>query len=943
MLASGDGRLVTKDELMNTVWPHTVVEENNIQVHLSALRKALGEDRDCIVTVPGRGYRLMQRRAAALPSKSALPGQTLRRLPSFPTGLVGRDAAIAQVRTALDSTPVLTLTGAGGIGKTTLSIAVAHEIAEAHPDFVCFVELAALTDRQSILASIAQSCRLSLDGDFPSIEAIAATLAHTPRTLFLDNAEQAIAHVAEIVETLTDGNPALRVLVTSREPLRIAQERTIRVGPLEVPARDATEHEVLAQSAVHLFLARIGALGGKTSFDRKETLTAGEICRRLDGIPLAIELAAARVFSLGIEGVYQRLDDRMSILTAGYRTALPRHQTLRATFDWSFTLLDPGAQALFRRLAMFGGVFTLEAMCAVACGSGLTMGAAIDGIGELVAKSMVNVSFDGPVAKYRMNESTRAYALELLHAEDETQEIASRIARYFTSRFDAGAGRTGSVQLVEGSSDLQQTLDDARAASEWAFSSGGDLHLAVELTSTLTGVLLGNCLIEECGTRAERAVSALNELPPRSIDVVSEMRVRAALAATLPNLCGPMGRSWKLWNEVLDLAISSGNDEFQARAYWGLWNAALYGGNVHDAIDHALSFQTFAQDHGHAWQETLTSLLAAVAQHCAGQHDHAKSRIEEAMQHLAVHPHEAEQITSFAVDPLAICYGTLARIVWLQGDAEEALAYVDKGVNLITPETMEPWLTHVLGVVAVPIALLSGDLRRGRCYLQIMRSQTALHGFMIWREYSDCLAAYCDLLEGESERGLPVLEASLDALIARGFRRLITPIVVACAEGLIAVGRFADASMRLHDALNFCRRHGKLFFLPEVWRALGLLAQARARLESHASEAWRDARNEARSCFREAIQLSQQQGARMLELRATVAMARQLYEHEQWAGALALLKNLSARFERSSRSPDVKALFELIDALHVRRAEPVENGASDVARDRQATGVTSLA
>ncbi|MEX3634101.1 winged helix-turn-helix domain-containing protein [Paraburkholderia sp. BR14320] len=941
-LACSNGRLVAKDELMSAVWPDTVVEENNLKVHLSALRKALGEDRDCIVTVPGRGYRLIQHPAASLPSESAAPGDTLCTLPPLATGLIGRDADIARIRAAFDSAPVLTLTGAGGIGKTTLSIAVAHQIAEVHSELVCFVELAGLTERQSILASIAQSCHLSSDGDVPCVDMIAAMLADHPRTLVLDNAEHAIAHVAEIVEALTDGNPALRVLVTSREPLHIPRERTIRIEPLSVPARDASEQEVLAQSAVHLFLARVRALGGKPSLDKTETLMAGDICRRLDGMPLAIELAAGRVFSFGIKGVYQRLDDQMSILTGGYRTALPRHQTLRATFDWSFALLDPGAQALFRRLAMFGGAFTLEAMCAVACDSGLTIGAAIDGICELVAKSMVSVGLEGPVAEYRMNESTRAYALEMLQANNETQEIASRIARYFASRFDAGVGRTYSLQLADGSSELRQTLDDARAASEWAFSAG-DLHLAVELTSTLTGVLLRCCLIEECAARAERAVSALSELPARAIDAVNEMRVRAALAATLPNLCGPIGRCAQLWNEVLDLAISSANDDFQARAYWGLWNAALYGGNVHDAIDYALRFQTFARDRGHAWQETLTSLLAAVAQHCSGQHDLAKSRIEAAMRHLAVHPDEAEQITSFAVDPLAICYGTLARIVWLQGDAEEALEYVDKGVNLIRPETMEPWLTHVLGVVAVPIALLSGDLGRGRRYLEIMRSQTALHGFTIWREYGNCLGGYCDLLEGKIESGLPVLEASLDALIARGFRRLIAPFVVACAEGLIARGRFAEASARLHDTLAFCGRHGKLFFLPEVWRALGLVAQARAKLEPKGGDAWCDALVEARGCFLEAMQLSQQQGARMLELRATAAMARLLDEDGKLADALVLLQDLSGGFDRGSASADVQALFELIDALGARHAEQVEDGAAEVAPARQTAGIASLA
>jgi predicted ATPase len=243
--------------------------------------------------------------------------------------------------------------------------------------------------------------------------------------------------------------------------------------------------------------------------------------------------------------VYRRLDDRMAILAGGYRTALPRHQTLRETFDWSFALLDASTQSLFRRLAVFGGNFTFEAMCAVVCDAELTRGSVICGISELVAKSLVNVEFDGPVAKYRLSESTRAYALEKLQAEGEKQEITSRSARYLSSCFQARSSET-IRRGADNSSDLRQTLDDARSAFDWAFSPDGDPLLGVELASNLVGALLDCGMIEECCTRAKQAVDALETHPARSIDVASEMRVRAALVSALSSAHGPVSKSAEL-------------------------------------------------------------------------------------------------------------------------------------------------------------------------------------------------------------------------------------------------------------------------------------------------------------------------------------------------------------------------------------------------------------
>lgn len=287
-----------------------------------------------------------------------------------------------------------------------------------------------MTTEAAVLRAIVESCGLSVADSRVDIEQVATVLGRQHRLLLLDNAEHVIGAVAHIVEALVAGNDALRVLVTSREPLRIMPETVFRVEPLDVPPPHSTDAYILRCSAVNLFLQHANSLQGKVGSDSSEIKLVGEICRRLDGIPLAIELAAARVVALGVEGVYRRLDDRMAMLSGGYRTALPRHQTLRATFDWSFAILDENARSLFRRLAVFGDAFTFESMCAIVCDEAYTVANAIGSIGELVAKSLVGVEFEGPVAKYRLSESTRVYAMAKLEAEGEREDITERHARY---------------------------------------------------------------------------------------------------------------------------------------------------------------------------------------------------------------------------------------------------------------------------------------------------------------------------------------------------------------------------------------------------------------------------------------------------------------------------------------------------------------------------------
>ncbi|MCP1120344.1 ATP-binding protein [Robbsia andropogonis] len=916
ILAESVGELVTKNQLMEAVWPNTVVEENNLQVHLTAVRKALGQERDLIVTIPGRGYQLR-----VLPQKQAAPALKVsarrRRLLPARSQLVGRTASTQDLRMLLKQHDVITLTGAGGIGKTSLAIEVVHEtIADFHGDLY-FVELASAQTRESMLATMIEDCGLCIDSPAPSLSEVAAALGVQRCLLLLDNAEHIADHVAEFVEAVIAENRQLHIIVTSREPLRISSECVYRVEALSVPSSTCTDADVFASDAVALFLMRSNLVANNFEHSRSSLHAIGEICRRLDGIPLAIELAAARAATLGIDGICQRLDNRLAVLTGGFRTALPRHQTLRATFDWSFDLLDPPSRRLFRRLAVFSGMFSLEAICHVTCDADLSINQVIDGIAELVNKSMMVMEVDSAVAQYRLPESTRAYAAEKLDAEGETQRIATRNAHYQLSRL-----RPLTEHLADVHSELQHALDDTRHAVDWAFSATGDPRLGIKLTANLVFILIRQCRLDECARRASLAVNAIDPLPPGTVDCIDEIRIRSALASVMPNLDGPISRASELWHRVLALSKECGSDEFEARAYWGLWNTAMSSGHVYEALNWSSRFHAFAGCRGTSWQCTLAQQLAATSQHCLGKHAEARDTLNATLEIFASDPKQVIDIQGFAVAPLAITYSGLARILWLEGDSTGAMAYADKAVDVIDPATMEPWLTHVLAVVAAPLALLSGDYQRCRRYLSIMRSQTTLHRFTIWHDYGECLAGYLAIIEGDKAGGLATLEASLAALAAAGFRRLTTPLIVACAEAQIAAGRIVEAKAALTDILHFDEENGALFFLPEVWRALGLAAYAEAREmpNQHDNESRRDKLAHAEACYRQSLKMASEQGATMWEVRTTIAQARFWMKQNRAAEAKSALAGLATRISPDCNARDVRVLFSLLNAVETLTA-----------------------
>jgi predicted ATPase/DNA-binding winged helix-turn-helix (wHTH) protein len=490
-LAERRERIVGKNELLDVVWPGLVVEENNLQVQIWALRKLLGPD--VIATIPGRGYRFtgvlegdrkpMPAQAAEGTAPSAPRARTPTNLPAE-LPLYGREDDIQAVQRLVHEHRLVTITGAGGIGKTRLGQTVAHALRDSFVQGVWLIELAPLADPALLAASVAQVLGHSLRSTSAPLAELAMLLRSQRLLLVIDNCEHLVEVVSELAELLLGEAPDVHMLVTSQEPLRLPDERLYRLGTLGVPAEGDTVSagQALEHGAVRLFVERTHALDARFALDERNVQAVIDICGRLDGLALAIEMAAARVPALGVQGVRERLGERLRMLTAGSRIALRRHQTLRAALDWSHGLLEPHDQVVFRRLGVFSGGCTIEAAQQVASDEQIDEWAVLDAIGRLVDKSLIVADGDDR-PRYRMLESARAYALEKLAATQETDALARRHASYFAAYaericdafFAAGGTEDGFIAA------RAAEFDNFRAALKWSLSDDGDVAIAVAL------------------------------------------------------------------------------------------------------------------------------------------------------------------------------------------------------------------------------------------------------------------------------------------------------------------------------------------------------------------------------------------------------------------------------------------------------------------------------
>ncbi|RQV57686.1 transcriptional regulator [Burkholderia cenocepacia] len=926
VLHRASGSVVSKDDIMDAVWPGLIVEENRLQVHVATLRKALGASRDLIKTVPGRGYLLVASASSGpdlvpvvdAPAVAAAPAVVASPdtpdVPDAPASsllapLVGRDAELAQIVDMLERTPVVTLVGAGGIGKTSLAVRVAHGVRSRSRERVLFVELARASTRDDMLIALAAELGLDTPG-VPAIDRIGDAFATSRCLLVLDNAEHIVDLVASLVETLTSSAGSLRVLVTSREPLHISAEAVLRMSPLAVPDGNASADEIVRCSAVELFLERVRAAAPDCRVDEAGVRLIGDICRRLDGLPLAIELAAARVATLGLAVVASRLDDRLNLLTGGLRSALPRHQTLRATFDWSYVLLDRPARALFRRMGCFIGPFSFDAAYAVATEPGTSAADMIAVLGELVAKSLVTVEFHGAYARYRLTESTRAYALEKLHNEGEFERIVARHAAYERERAPVP------VRLVAPVTPADVPPADARALAvdepmDEAVDEPADAAeaAAVPEPDRLARALLEPSRMRACTARAREVLDEFDTGAADPVDAAREMRLRAACASALLHTDGDALAAAAMWDRTLGLAAHIGDDAFDARALVGLWNTMLTLSDIHESLRYATRFERAAERRGDRSQRLLANTMVATSLHYFGEHAQARERLEAATAELADVGESPCAQAALGVDMATLGRTMLTRLLWMQGEPEHAMRVAAQAVEHARRGPSPLALCIVLGAAAVPIALRYGDHDITSDYLATLRATADAHGFDIWRSHAECLTGQFDVQAGHPGAGLARLEPALRRVEASGFRRVLAPLTVAYAEGLVRTGRADEACTRLDATLARCLAHGEHLFVPELLRVRGVAMLEQARTVGADLAVAYEA--DGHRHLQMAIQTANAQGAAMWALRGSLDLADHLIERGHTAQASALVAGVARHFDPQSRAHDVRRLLRV--------------------------------
>lgn len=542
-LVAHAGEVVSVRELITLIWPNVTVEEANLRVSISALRKLLGDGRDgarYIVNVPGRGYMFVapvrtesQEDAAEEGNASSLARP--RRVTEAPQLLVGRHDTVLYLSRLLLAQRFVSVVGPGGIGKTTVALAVIHGLrSEFDDDRVCFVDGGAISDPDDLPNAVASAlgCPDHVSDPLPGIRAF---LAGRRILLILDSCEHVIEAAASLCEYLFQAVGTVHLLVTSREALRVDGENVHLLQPLPYPLDEApTALQAMATPAVQLFVEKAAASGHLEALSDKDAPVVSDICRRLDGIALAIELVASRVGVYGINGTVDLLDSGAELVLQGRRDASPRHQTLQALHDWSYRLLSADEQKVLARLSVFVGELTLAAAHAVVGDTADDRKAITRAIASLGDKSLLQVcSTQGP-ARYRLLDTTRAYAAHKLAERGEEDEIARRHALYFTFLLE----RIGIQGPAFGNPDLSRvaaSMGNIRRAMAWSFSPGGDRSIGLRLTEAMASLSPGHTLLRECHEWCQHALRIMHA-PGRAMSL--ELDLREALEMSIMHALG---------------------------------------------------------------------------------------------------------------------------------------------------------------------------------------------------------------------------------------------------------------------------------------------------------------------------------------------------------------------------------------------------------------------
>jgi predicted ATPase/DNA-binding winged helix-turn-helix (wHTH) protein len=909
-LAQAGGQLVTKDDLMEQIWPGVIVGDNTLHVHISAVRKALGPDRGMLKTSSGRGYRLLGswnvRNGGAsepppVPKRSDQPAERAsNNLPAIVTKLVGRSTAVQRVRDLVSAYRVVTLTGAGGMGKTTLAIMGARDLFADFEHGGCFVEFASLSDAALAPSAVAGALGLKLGGEQATPESLARAIGDRHLLLVLDNCEHLIDAVANLVDAVVQLCPRATVLATSREVMRIEGESVYRVPALDVPTRaQDTPDSILGCSAVELFVSRVRALDTGFAPQPEDLPSIAEICRQLDGIPLAIEFAAARAAFVGTQQVADGLRDRFALLTSGRRTAVAQHRTLRAALDWSYQLLSKEEQRLLRHLTVFPAGFTFEAVQAVG-GVGGADQSLLEELSSLVSKSLCEPMSSISPTRWRLLETIRAYGLEKLTEHGEHPGAMRRHAEYFRDLIFPIAVSSRAWLSRDDVAPCAREIDNVRAALDWAFSTDGDAAIGVSLTVGFAPIWQILSLMGECRDRVERMLAT--KPPDVDLGQAGEWRMWIAYAHSLAMTLGPIESTRAVVKKAIDVAAGVHDVELQAGLLYAQWSVEFMSSDHGAALSSAQRLSEVTPRGGDAMKLAGDRVLGTSLLY-AGRLTNAQDCLQRVVDLYAA-PTDGHNPLLFVYDQRVLARARLARVLSVRGHLDRAYEEARSSFEAARSSGAGITVCWVLQDALCPIALMRGDLAGAEAAVVALSDWATRSNATLWKMMAAGWQGKLLIERGEAARGIELISQTLEACERSGWRMCCVQFLAYLAECFAGLGYLDDACARLECAIAWADRHGEGWYQAELKRIKGelILQQSKNQLAV-----------EAEDCFRIANEIARGQGALFWELCTVVSLARLRMRQGRPDEVRQLVAPVYDRFTEGFDTPVLRAARTLLD------------------------------
>ncbi|MBP2301238.1 ATP-binding protein [Azospirillum picis] len=893
VLLEQSGDIVSNRDIMARVWPGMFVEEANIRVHIGALRKTLGKNdagADFIENIPAQGYRFAGplrtvsgagRGGPAAPDAEAA---TVAVLPRNLDRLVGREKTIADIVQKVTEKGFVTITGVGGIGKTSVAIETARLLADSHPDGVHFVDLSTLSEPSLLRPTIAQAMRLSGAGRTEA-DGFLAAIRGLKALLVLDNCEHLIEDVVPLAEGILMTAPGIRLLATSREILRAQGEWVFRLPPLLVPPGDErapTAEQAMDYSAVELFVERVTSGDGSFELSDADAPAVAELCRYLDGVPLALELAAARVPMLGIHGLVASLDRVFDVLRGGRRTALQRHHTLRATLEWSYRLLDERERTVLDRLSTIRGAFSGVLAAGVAAYGAVGEEDVVDGIAELAKKSLVSVEHRNRTVQFRLLETTRQYAAERLEESGDGDIVRRNLALCLCRMLE----ESQSTNTAAWRTIYDGRVDDVRGALEWSLSPAGDPGIAVELTIASAPMWFQLSLTDEFGRRAEKTLAAVRQAPQP--DLRSEMALTAHLGPALWNSQGPTPAVKEILGRGLELAHLHGETGYQRRALWGLWLYHQALEEDREALDAAERFGTLLGLPADPNAESMHQRMMALSLLTLGEFDQALAFADLCLSGPA--PTRGSSLRGYQFEQRIVAQTHVARISWIKGYPDRAREAAQEAVEQALASGHALSLCFALSLGACPVFSWCGDHDLVAKYADMLVDKTGEASLVVWHSYGLCFQMALEARDCPDPRIAVLRRSARFAELQKGKRlRMLATVAPRLVPRDILAGMATGATN---------------------WATAELL---RLQAEDIAREDGPAATIEA--LLARSLELAGAQGAASWRLRTATSLARRHRGAGRVDAALAVLSPVFDGFSEGHDTPDLRDAAALLADL----------------------------